>query len=217
MSLFFKKKLIELNESELQNNELFLNKVVSKPNKKVMVVISDTHNAIFLKDGVYINTLSAGKYPILDKGERVDNVEFVYVSKSCKLEVKWATPNRLEMRDPQTDTPIKVGIRGTFEVQINNARKAYDELMGVDKTYNITVLQDKLRSRMCNEIQPIMAKVMDKQNLSYDKIESKDKIAELITPTISDIFSKDYGLKLSSFTIDAIMVGDENTQKPEEK
>lgn len=219
MSLFAKPELITLNNLELTNNDLFIRKEVKNPSKKTMVVVNDTHNAIFIKDGAYLNTLSAGKHSVLEKGDKdVDSVEFIYVSKTCKVEVKWGTPNRFDMRDPQTDIPIKIGVRGTFEVQIGDPRKAYLELIGADKTYTTAKLQERLRSRMCSEIQPIIAKVMRERNLTYDRITQNTKeIADLIKPAMANMFNKDYGLTLFSFVIDAIMIDEEDIRKIEEE
>lgn len=215
--LFAKPEFITLNNLELTNNDLFVRKEVLNPSKKTMVIVNDTHNAIFIKDGAYLNTLEAGKYPVLNKDDKnVDKVEFIYVSKTCKVEVKWGTPNRFDMRDPQTDIPIKIGVRGTFEVQIGDPRKAYLELIGADKTYTTAKLQERLRSRMCSEIQPIIARVMQERNLTYDRITQNSKeIADLIKPEMEKMFSRDYGLKLYSFVIDAIMIDDEDIQKIE--
>ncbi|MCH5164767.1 MAG: SPFH domain-containing protein [Clostridiales bacterium] len=201
--LFFKPEYIQLDKAN--GDALFVRKEV-KPKKRTMVVVDDNHYAIFIKEGVYHNALSTGKYSVLNKGEKnVSKVEFIFLSKTNAIEVKWGTPSRLDMT--WQDEHIKVGVSGTFEVQISDPRKVYFEFIQPDKDFSIEKMQDKLRSRMSSEIQPILAKALQESNIAYDQMaQSCTELSDIIKPTVLDMLNKDYGLKLCSFMLDAILV-----------
>ena len=200
--LFFRPEYIQLDKGD---DALFVRKEL-KPKKKTMVVVDDNHYAIFIKEGVYHNALSTGKYSVLNKGEKnVSSVEFIFLSKTNLIEVKWGTPSRLDMT--QQDEHVKVGVSGTFEVQIGDPRKVYFEFIESDKDFSVEKMQDKLRSRMSSEIQPILAKAVQESNITYSQMaQSCEQLSDIIKPTLFDVLNKDYGLKLCSFTLDAIVV-----------
>ena len=200
--LFFKPEYIQLDKEG--DDALFVRKE-TRPKKRTIVVVDDNHYAIFIKQGVYHNALSTGKYYVLNKGEKnVSSVEFIFLSKTYSVEVKWGTPSRLDMS--QQDGHIKVGVSGTFEVQIGDPRKVYFEFIESDKDFGIEKLQEKLRSRMSSEIQPILAKAMQESNIAYDQMAQHClEISEIIKPTVADMLNKDYGLKLGSFVISIVV------------
>lgn len=214
MLWFSKKKVIKLDNDELKNNELFVHKKISKPNKKTEILVDEMHTAILIKDAYSLNLLPTGFYPLLNRDEKdIKAVELIFFSKTAKAEVKWGVPNKIDMHDCQGKS-IKVGFRGGFEVQVADPRKVYMELISVDKVYNIENIQTKLRSRMCNEIKPVFAKIIDEHALNCAEISQNiEQISEFIMPAMADVFRKDYGLNLVSFVLDAIMIDDEDTQK----
>lgn len=202
---------IGLDELELTNNDLFVRKNLTELDKNAQVLVEETHNAILIKDGQLINTLPAGRYDIFDKHDKhVLKVEVVYMSKTAKLKALWGTRNKMNMRDPITETRVEVGVNGEYEVQIKDPRKFYLELVGVDKSFTLDRLKERLLGRILDCIEPNVAKFMRELNLSYiDFAEHRIEIAKRIMPDIKEMFERDYGLNLFSFSISNVYIPNE--------
>ena len=200
--------IIDLDELELTNNDLFIRKSCTDLDKKAQLIVEDTHTAILIKDGEMANTLPSGRYPIFDKSDKnVYKVDVIYMSKTAKLRAFWGTINKLNLRDPQTDLRIEVGANGEYEVQVKDPRKFYEELVGADKSFDLEKLKERLQFRLLSEIEPVIAKIMREDNLSYiDLAENKKLISQKVLPVLSKMFEREYGLSLFSFTISKVFI-----------
>lgn len=195
------------------NDELFVKKSTDGLDPDAKVVVPETHNAILLKDGQMMDTLNSGSHSIFDpKSKKTQNilVEVIFMSKTAKLKVNWGTKTQFSFRDTETDVPIKVGAHGEFEVQICNPRKAYLELIGAQKQFDINQLKERLAMRMMSKVEPAIVRAMREKSLTYDRLsEHKDEIAQSVLPELSKMFEEDYGLKMFSFTLASVMIADE--------
>ncbi len=205
-----------------RNDVLFRKVTIKEFNPKKQIIVPDTHNAIIVKDGIALETLSSGRYKIFDKktGFLKDSIEFdhdievIFVSKTAKLNILWGTETQYDMRDPITGTSIKLGASGELEVQISNPRKAYLELIGQNENFSLEDLKKRLQGRLLAEVQYQIANVMKDKNLSYDRLgEVLLPVGNAILPHIADFFDKDYGLKVFSFTISRVIISPEDIEK----
>ncbi len=217
--------IIGLDELELTNNEMFVRKSVNDMSVNSRVIVPETHNAIIIKDGQMLETLSAGSYPLFDKREGMFknekigafSVELIFVSTSAKLQVLWGTRNLMDIRDPLTGLSLQMGASGEFEVRVSNPRKFYKELVGADKCFSIDSLKQRLQGKIISVIEPAIAKTMRERNLSYcDIAEHKIALAEGVLPVMQEMFDSEYGLEMVSFFISRILVPDECKQKIDE-
>ena len=198
-----KDTIITLDDLELTNNDLFIRKSCTDLDKNAKVIVEETHSAILIKDGQIMNTLSAGKYPIFDKKDKdISRVDVIYMSKTARLKALWGTINRLQLRDYDTELPIELCANGEYEVQIKEPRKFYQVLVGADKNYNLDKLKERLQGTILNEIEPLIAKTIREEKLSYtDLTEKKQELAKKVYPELAKIFDREYGLNLFSFII----------------
>lgn len=207
------------------NDVLFRKYEIKQFDAKAKIIVPDTHNAIIVNDGIALETLPAGKYLLFDKKKGVlkdlevkDNndldVYVIFVSKTAKLKIDWGTTDKFDMRDPVTGAAIQLGASGEFEVQISNPRKAYLELIGQLDMFDTELLQKRLLGRLLAKVQYHLANAMREKNLSYDRLgEILLPMSEEILPHIAELFDKDYGLKVFSFTISRVLIDEDNTKK----
>ncbi len=183
MPLFSFSETISLSGSD--QSDLFTIKEVKNAIKKTVAVVGENHYAIFIKNGEYVEILGEGKHQVVKKGEKNVSVLLIYVSMSASLHVKWAIP-REEF----------IGLRGEIEVKIGDIGKAYKEIEGG----SAEKLQLKLRSRICNEIRPMVARILEErgEEVLGDNIE----LGKALSPAIAEVLQKDYGLKLVGLTVE---------------
>lgn len=219
-------KLPDIIRYEGTNEELFKRITVDRKLKKgAMVIVPDTHSAVLVKDGQMMDTLDSGKYPIYDakKGLFKDKkgsiaLDVIYVSKTAKLKMMWGTRTQLDARDPVTDIALKIGASGEVELQVGNPRKFYLELVGSDRSYDLDALKERIIGKMLNEFEPALAKTMKEKNLSYDRLgEFKKDIADGIMPALSDLFLKEYGVKVFSFIISTVLISEADRKAIEDE
>ncbi len=208
-------KDLQVIKYEGDNTELFKRISADGLEPDARIVVPETHNAIFIKDGILMDTLQSGSYEIFEEKSKRKcknvSVEVIYLSKTARLKVMWGTKTRFSFRDPETDVPVKVGAHGEFEVQISNPRKAYMVLIGVEDEYTVQDLKERLATRMLSKVEPAIAGAMRSGGLTFDRMsEHKDEIAQSVLPVLSKMFEEDYGLKMFSFTIASVVISDED-------
>lgn len=214
-------KDLQVIKYEGDNTELFKRISADGLEPDARIVVPETHNAIFIKDGILMDTLQSGSYEIFEEKSKRKcknvSVEVIYLSKTARLKVMWGTKTRFSFRDPETDVPVKVGAHGEFEVQISNPRKAYMVLIGAEDEYTVQDLKERLATRMLSKVEPAIAGAMRLGGLTFDRMsEHKDEIAQSVLPVLSKMFEEDYGLKMFSFTIASVVISDEDIAAIEE-
>ena len=135
------------------NAVLFRKMPLDDYSQDTAIIVPDTLNAIIVKDGIALETLSSGKHKIFSKKSnffkealtKETQIDLIYVSKTAKLNLLWGTEHQYDMRDPITGVPIKLGASGEMELQISNPRKAYLELIGQSKEFNMDILKERLQ------------------------------------------------------------------------
>ncbi|MCQ2565103.1 MAG: hypothetical protein MJ152_04550, partial [Clostridia bacterium] len=87
------------------NNEQLFSKypIDNESLAKLVVLVPETHNAILIKDGQMLQTLSSGKYLISKfvdlKTELDSTLEVLFMSKTAKLNLLWGTAQKFLMYD----------------------------------------------------------------------------------------------------------------------
>ena len=119
-----------------KNEQLFSRHIIDELNPRLTLIVPETHNAILIKDGQMLQTLSSGRYLISQfvdlKLEKESAVEVLFMSKTAKLKLLWGTASKFLMYDATVEDNYKVGMSGDFDVQIGDPRKCYLYLVGAD-------------------------------------------------------------------------------------
>lgn len=186
MPLFSFSDTISLGDNK--DGEMFIIKEIKNPIKKTVAIVDKDYYAIFFKNGAYVEILGEGKHQVAAKGEKNTFVLLIYVSMTASLSVKWAIPLVSE--------EAKFGLRGELEVKIGDIGKAYKEIEGG----SAEKLQLKLKNRICSELPAIIARAIEE--MGKEALTDNAELAEAISPAISEILLKDYGLKLVGLTVD---------------
>ncbi|GHV01683.1 hypothetical protein FACS1894211_11860 [Clostridia bacterium] len=202
----------------MSNDDLFVKLVVDgELDKKAQLIVPPTHRAILVKDGQMLQTLESGKYDIYDKKSdlsgfffkrfETDSVEIIYMSKTARLRMPWGTPRQLELRDPLTDIPLKIGANGEFEIRIGEPRKFFLEVVGMAGSYDLDKLQERVLAKLMSEFQPALIKTMREKRLTYCMADEYTKeIAEGVAPILGGILSDNYGITMCDFFIGRILI-----------
>lgn len=203
---FFGPDYVSLLGADIEKNCLFERKVIERIKKKTFVDVPCGYNAILFKQGEYVNVLPEGRHLIAEKREKGVSVEIVFVSRTSKLEVKWGTPVNIDVSDKDGNC-ARLKLRGYMTIGVVDARIAFMEFVDSDGVFNEEILRNKLRSRVCNEIQPSVVKAINELGVAISEIENNcEQISQVMLPAASEALKRDYGLVLDAFVIEAIIV-----------
>ena len=200
------------------NSELFCRECADALHASAQVIVPETHTVLLIKDGIVSEALQPGRHDIFDtenglfrlkKDSDCASVDFVFVSKTAKLQMLWGTSSPIKTRDPLTGVPVSIGANGELEFRVKTPKQFYLELVGADTEYSVDKLKKRIISRLMSVIEPAIAKSMRERNISYTEFaENKADLSDKMKSQIADMFADEYGLELCSFSINSAIISD---------
>ena len=106
-------------------------------NTKSVLIVHESQEAIFFKDGKALDLFGPGKYeleteniPLLraiinipTMGVSPFHCEVYFINKATSMNMEWGTNSRFQVLDPHFGVPLNVGASGSMEFIIEDARK----------------------------------------------------------------------------------------------
>lgn len=189
--------------------------LIVMPGEEAIFVNQGTIEQIF-ESGTY--KLSTNNYPFISRlknafsgGISTFNSVVYFVRKAHSVEIKWGTDSPIHVRDKVLGIATKLRARGSYKIQIDNAGKFLETLVGNNIQYQaqedlnqyfITQFQSKIKSAIAKELMRSEIEVLG--------IDARlDEYSELIQPQIQEILETN-GLKCIAFAIMAIDIDDAN-------
>lgn len=189
--------------------------LIVMPGEEAIFVNQGTIEQVF-ENGTY--KLSTSNYPFISRlknafsgGISTFNSVVYFVRKAHSVEIKWGTDSPIHVRDKVLGIATKLRARGSYKIQIDNAGKFLETLVGNNVQYQtqedlnqyfITQFQSKIKSAIAKELMRSEIEVLG--------IDARlDEYSELIRPQIQEILEIN-GLKCVAFAIMAIDIDDEN-------
>ena len=205
------------------NNQKLLSRyIIEKLDPKLTLIVPETHNAILIKDGQMLQTLSSGKYLISKfvdlKTEADSALEILFMSKTAKLKLLWGTPQKLIMYDDLLQENYRVGMSGDFEVQVGDPRKCFLYLVGASEDLTSDALQDRLMSNVVSVLETVVVDYVETNKVLFNQISlCKKEIASKVLSKLSQKLMNEYGIAVFSFNIANIIIDDEDREKLEKE
>ena len=189
--------------------------LIVMPGEEAIFVNQGTIEQIF-ESGTY--KLSTNNYPFISRLKNAFSGEIstfnsvvYFVRKAHSVEIKWGTDSPIHVRDKVLGIATKLRARGSYKIQIDNAGKFLETLVGNNVQYQaqedlnqyfITQFQSKIKSAIAKELMRSEIEVLG--------IDARlDEYSELIQPQIQEILETN-GLKCIAFAIMAIDIDDAN-------
>ena len=192
------------------------------------LIVHESQEAIFFRDGQALDLFGAGRYtletqqlPILEKlyslptdTEGTFHSEVYFFNLIHQMAIKWGTPEKINMLEPQTGAPISLGARGVLNFRISNARKLLLKLVGTGgkltrqdlmadgeghiKNYFRSLIQLTVSTNLANII---TAEKLDILMLDQQKM----RLSAAMLSALQNSF-EEYGLVITEFLIMGIML-----------
>lgn len=199
------------------NEKLFSRCLLESLDVRQTIIVPETHNAILVKDGQMLQTLSSGKYRLdsfVDQKEDAGStLEVLFMSKTAKLKLLWGTAQRFTLYDFVLDEDYHVGMSGDFEVQIGDPRKCYLYLVGVADDLTADGLQERLQSNVVSVLEDVVMQFAEANKVCFNQLSlTKKKVSAKVLTQLNQKLMNEYGIAVFSFNIANIII-EENDHK----
>lgn len=193
-------------------------------NNNSQLIVAESEEALFMKDGIIVQTFPAGKYTLntanypfigalrnkFSGGKSPFSCKIYFVNKAHALELYWGTDPAMQIDDPRFGI-VTVGALGSYSIQVVDGKKFLNKLVGNNIPY-ITSEQINLffRSAFTGKIKTNIAKYLKQNNMAVlDLLTEYEEIAEKITPILNEALSE-YGVRLVNFYISGINIPEDD-------
>ena len=193
------------------------------------LIVHESQEAIFFRDGQALDLFGAGRYtletqqlPILEKfyslPSNMDSPfhsEVYFINMATQMGVKWGTDTKVRMFDPITGMHMELGASGEFNIRVINSRKLLLKLVGT--TGGLT--QDQLlgnngkgffRAMVMTQVKSYLASSIRENNINILEIDEwLMKLSEALRNRINPQLA-DYGLEVTELFINRVVTPDDD-------
>lgn len=198
-------------------------------NDNTQLIVMESEEALFVKDGVVVETFTGGKYtlntenyPFINSlrkmatgGKSPFSCKVYFIDKTHKLEILWGTDSPIQIRDAQFQFAVGVRARGSYSIQIKDAKKFFVKLVGNTEYFTKDDVRNYFKTVFQTKIKVALATVM--KNCGYTVLDMNtelEKIGKMVENELAEVLDE-YGIRLVNFYISDISIpeDDPNYQK----
>ena len=192
------------------------------------LIVHESQEAIFFRDGQALDLFSAGRYtletqqlPILEKlyklptdTEGTFHSEVYFFNLIHQMGIKWGTPEKINFLEPITGAPISIGARGTLNFRIANARKLLLKLVGTGGKLTRQELMEDGEGHIRNHFRSLiqltvstnLANIITSEKLDILQLDQqKMRLSAAMLSALQSGF-EEYGLVVTEFLVMGIML-----------
>lgn len=189
-------------------------------NNNSQLIVAESEEVIFVKDGIAVQTFPAGKYTLntanypfigalrkkFSGGTSPFSCMVYFVNKAHALELFWGTDPAMQLNDKQFGI-VSVGANGSYSIQVKDGKKFLMKLVGNNVPFFTDVEINKyFRTAFMSKIKVYIAKFLKQENLSVlDLLTEYESIAEKMIPQLDEVLDE-YGVRLVNFYIGGINI-----------
>lgn len=211
--------------SVIKNDRPFDDIIVWKASKEdfnnnTQLIVMESEEALFVKDGVVVDTVTAGRhtlttanFPFIEKLQRKISgginpysASIYFVDKAHKLEMLWGTDSPIQMRDAEFDFAVGVRARGSYSIQIKDAKKFFVKMVGNTELFTKESIEDMFRTAFQMKIKTAIATIMKQSKLTIlDMNTELEAISQAVEGNLAEILDE-YGIRLVNFYVSDISI-----------
>lgn len=199
------------------------------------LIVHESQEAIFFKDGQALDTFGAGRYtletqniPLLKEvyklpfdNNSVFHSEIYFINLTTQMGIKWGTDSKIRLFDPASGLHVELGACGQFSIRINNGRKLLLKVVGTTNgfaqgevvggnDYSTKGMVGKFKALVVSKVKSLLAKTIREQAISILEIdEYLEPLSALLKDSINLVLN-DYGLEMPEFYITTILTPDDD-------
>ena len=193
-------------------------------NTNSQIIVMESEEALFVKDGVVVGTITAGKHTLntqnfpfinglrkmVTGGESPFSCKIYFIDKAHKLEMLWGTDSPIQMRDAEYGFAVGVRARGSYAIQIKDSKKFFVKLVGNTEFFTKEQTQEQFRSAFQSKIKVTIAKTMKECKYTIlDMNTELETIGKSVENDLAEILDE-YGIRLVNFYVSDISIPEDD-------
>lgn len=189
------------------------------------LIVNETQEAYLVKEGVYQGPFGAGRHtlsteniPLLRRligipfgGKSPFTAEVWYINRATNLDIRWGTPDPIQLQDPKYQIMIPVRAFGQYGVRIVDAKKFLLKLVGTLPGFDVNTLSEYFKGVFTTKIKTGIATAIIKNGVSVLEISTQLEIlSDMLKASLAPEM-EDYGVGLAQFNIHSINVPEDDS------
>lgn len=188
------------------------------------LIVNETQEAYLVKEGVYQGPFGAGRHtltteniPLLRSligipfgGESPFTAEVWYVNRVTNLDIRWGTPDAIQLQDPKYQIMVPVRAFGQYGIRISDPKKFLLKLVGTLPGFDVETLANYFKGVFTTKIKTGIANAIIKNGKSVLEISTE---LEILSNLLREAMAPDmdeYGVSLAQFNIHSINVPEDD-------
>ncbi len=201
----------------MAHDQLVVRHDVEDFNAKSQLIVDQSQEAIFYKNGQALDLFGPGAHPL--NSENVPLIKKIlgslfgktpfpchvyFINKISVLDMLWGTESPIELEDPKYHIIVGVRANGQTGLRIVDSRKFVEKIVGTIPEYTTDAIKRAIKGKMQMMIKESISAAIVEQGISILEISSHfsslaDSILEKINQRVLNL-----GIMLSDFSVDAI-------------
>lgn len=193
------------------------------------LIVHESQEAIFFRDGQALDLFGAGRYtletqqlPLLEKfyklptdTESTFHSEVYFISLATQMGIKWGTDSKVRLFDPASGLHLELGASGEFNIRVIDSRRLLIKVVGTaDRLKQSELLGDGgngfFRAMVMTQVKSYLAQAIRENSINVLAIdEHLMELSESLRDKINTGLA-DYGLTMPEFYISRIVTPDDD-------
>ena len=198
------------------------------PNEEIatwsQLIVNETQEVLFLKDGKICDLFTAGKYtldteniPLLNTFINLPfgsaspfKAEVWFINKLSNLNIAWGTPSPIQIQDPKYKIYISLRSFGQFGIKIIDSTLFFKKLVGTNGRLTAQSLNNYFKGIYLTKVKDTISSYLVNRNIGILEINAYlEELSQYITKKINPIFNE-YGVELINFYVNDINFPDDD-------
>jgi len=188
------------------------------------LIVNESQEAFVVRGGVYDGPFGAGRHTLSTEnlpglrgvlglpfgGKSPFSAEVWYVNRITNLDVRWGTPDAIQLQDPRYQVMVPVRAFGQYGIRISDAKKFLLKLVGTVSDFTVDTLNDYFRGVFITSIKTQIANAIVKQGQSVLEISTQLEALSAMLRQALSVEMENYGVTLTQFNIHSINVPEDD-------
>jgi len=184
------------------------------------LVVHPAQTAFFVRDGQILDSFEPGRYtlesknlPLLNKlvnlpfgGNTPFMAEVWFVNKTAKLDMKWGTPEPIQLEDPKYNIIVPVRSFGQYGLRVKDPKQFLLNFVGNSTAFNADKIDSYYKGKILSMLSALISQKISRDSISILDINSGlVEMSEFCNEQINQKLEK-YGVEILEFTFSSISV-----------
>lgn len=217
--------IIDLVKWDTRNTKLLAWKFPSQElSTWTQLIVNETQEAYLVSGGVYEgpyeggrHTLSTQNIPILRNllgipfgGQSPFTAEVWYINKAAILDLKWGTPDPIQLKDPLYGVMVPVRAFGQYGIRIRDGKKFLLKLVGTLPSFDAESLNNYFKGIFIRKTKTLISETIIQKKISVLDISM---YLDEISDSLRNLFAEEldqYGIEIVRFDVMSISVPEDD-------